>query len=285
MFVFMSFPSFINLLIFLCDAQTTWSQNDIKMSSEFQSLICASTAVAFDMIYSYFNIGTEFITLNFTGKRELLYIYLVNLIVLVVAQAIAKYELSRQVVMLKLDITEALNAVTTSYQKKMTVRIDMFRKELKTAVETVTHKRIEKEAQHYEESKTIVDIASKANRRLSVLHTDGVNRNNSVIAVSNNPLWIKPETSDSSAESNSTRMKSNSAYSTENIDDLQDILNVTASLTTKILQSESPRKSGRRASGFMQASFFENDTLSVKVQVVCNLMKFISLLLDLFLFG
>ena len=65
------------------------------MASELQSLACATFAVAADMTFSAFNIGVEFITVP--SKQELFYIYLVNLLVIIVAQAIAQYEIKSKV--------------------------------------------------------------------------------------------------------------------------------------------------------------------------------------------
>ena len=249
------------LYFFVC-LQTTWCQNDIKMSSEFQSLICASTAVACDMIYSYFDIGVEFITLSSTGKRELLYIYLVNLIVLMVAQAIAKYELSRQVVILKLDISEALNTVTASYQEKITNSAAILRQDLKYSVNTVNHLRIETGVKEYHTSKNIAEIVAAAKRRMSTHPMEFQRRNVSIFSMGNNPLWNNNTevniTGDQIIEETTLRK-----YSTQ-ADDLQDILDVTACLTTQMLSDGTPlsNRSRRRASGFMQTSFFEYNPLS-----------------------
>lgn len=75
----------------------TWTENDIKMASEFQSCACAVTAVAADMIFSYYNIGSDIINATMSEKRQLLYIYIVNLAVLLIAQAIARAELKKKV--------------------------------------------------------------------------------------------------------------------------------------------------------------------------------------------
>jgi hypothetical protein len=76
-------------------AQITWAQNDIKMASELQSLACATCAVAADMIFSLFDVGVDFITVP--SKQELFYIYLVNLLVIILAQTIAQYEIKSKV--------------------------------------------------------------------------------------------------------------------------------------------------------------------------------------------
>ena len=79
----------------VCVQQITWAQNDIKMASELQSLACATGAVAADMVFSALNIGVDFITVP--SKQELFYIYLANLFVIIVAQAIAQYEIKSKV--------------------------------------------------------------------------------------------------------------------------------------------------------------------------------------------
>lgn len=65
------------------------------MASELQSLACATCAVAADMIFSAFDVGVEFITVP--SKIELFYIYVVNLLVIIVAQAFAQYEIKSKV--------------------------------------------------------------------------------------------------------------------------------------------------------------------------------------------
>lgn len=65
------------------------------MASELQSLACATFAVAADMVFSTFDIGVDFITVP--SKQELFYIYLVNLCVIIIAQAVAQYEIKSKV--------------------------------------------------------------------------------------------------------------------------------------------------------------------------------------------
>ena len=65
------------------------------MASELQSLACATSAVAADILFSYLDIGVEFITGS--NKKELFYIYLVNMFVILFAQAIAQYEIKKKV--------------------------------------------------------------------------------------------------------------------------------------------------------------------------------------------
>ena len=73
------------------------SVNDIKMASEFQALACAATTVAADMVYSHYDIGEDFLPESVQAKRELLCIYSVNLLGLLVAQAVARWQLKRKV--------------------------------------------------------------------------------------------------------------------------------------------------------------------------------------------
>jgi hypothetical protein len=86
-------------------AHETWTENDIKMASEFQSCACALTAVGADMFFSYHGIGSDFINASMRDKRQLVYIYVVNLVVLIIAQAIARWELKNKVMSMSICIT------------------------------------------------------------------------------------------------------------------------------------------------------------------------------------
>lgn len=77
--------------------QGVWAVNDIKMASEFQALACAATAVAGDMLYTYYNVGDDFLPSNVQSKKELLCIYSVNLLGLLLGQAIARRQLKKKV--------------------------------------------------------------------------------------------------------------------------------------------------------------------------------------------
>ncbi|CAE7792850.1 unnamed protein product, partial [Symbiodinium microadriaticum] len=59
-----NFPPDVQLALIRSRAvavQLTWTENDIKMASEFQSCACAVTAVAADMFFSYYDIGHDLI--------------------------------------------------------------------------------------------------------------------------------------------------------------------------------------------------------------------------------
>ena len=71
--------------------------NDIKMASEFQSIACAVTTVAADMLWKYLGVGEDMIQGSATYKRGLLSIYLVNLLTLLLGQAIARKQLHHKV--------------------------------------------------------------------------------------------------------------------------------------------------------------------------------------------
>ena len=95
-----NFPPDVQLALIRSRAvvvQMTWTDNDIKMASEFQSCACAVTAVAADMFFSYLEVGVDFIDATLQSKRELLYIYVVNLGTLLIAQAFARRGLKRKV--------------------------------------------------------------------------------------------------------------------------------------------------------------------------------------------
>ena len=77
--------------------QETWMCNDIKMASEFQSIACAVTTVAADMMWKYFGVGEDMIQGSAQYKRGLLSIYLVNLLTLLLGQAIARKQLHNKV--------------------------------------------------------------------------------------------------------------------------------------------------------------------------------------------
>lgn len=94
--------------------QSTWAQNDIKMASEFQSLACASTAVAADIMYSYFEVGESFINTDLNSKRGILFVYLVNLCGLFIAQAVARRRLGRKVAALKSDISAVVSSIVAA---------------------------------------------------------------------------------------------------------------------------------------------------------------------------
>jgi hypothetical protein len=77
--------------------QETWMGNDIKMASEFQSIACAVTTVAADMLWKYIGVGDDMIQGSTQYKKGLLSIYLVNLITLLLGQAIARKQLHNKV--------------------------------------------------------------------------------------------------------------------------------------------------------------------------------------------
>lgn len=77
--------------------QLNWVHNDIKMASEFQALACAATAVAFEMVYSYYGVGSDSITADLQDRPGALYIYCVNIIFSFVAQFIARRRLRHKV--------------------------------------------------------------------------------------------------------------------------------------------------------------------------------------------
>ena len=67
--------------------------NDIKMSSEFQAIACAVTTVAADMLWEYVGVGKNMIVGSSQYKNGLLSIYFVNLLTLLLGQAIARKQL------------------------------------------------------------------------------------------------------------------------------------------------------------------------------------------------
>lgn len=71
--------------------------NDIKMASEFQSIACAVTTVAADIVWKYVGIGEDMIQGSPQYKKGLLSIYLVNLLTLLLGQAIARKQLHNKV--------------------------------------------------------------------------------------------------------------------------------------------------------------------------------------------
>lgn len=77
--------------------QLNWVHNDIKMASEFQALACAGTAVAFEIVYSYYGIGSDSITANLDDRMGALYIYCVNILFSFFAQFIARRRLRQKV--------------------------------------------------------------------------------------------------------------------------------------------------------------------------------------------
>lgn len=77
--------------------QETWMGNDIKMASEFQSIACAVTTVAADVLWKYVGIGEDMIQGSAKYKRGLISIYLVNLLTLLLGQAIARKQLHNKV--------------------------------------------------------------------------------------------------------------------------------------------------------------------------------------------
>ena len=77
--------------------QINWVHNDIKMSSEFQALACACTAVGMEMVYSYYNVGADSITANSSDRRDLLYIFCVQVLFVFCAQAVARRRLRHKV--------------------------------------------------------------------------------------------------------------------------------------------------------------------------------------------
>ena len=77
--------------------QLNWVHNDIKMSSEFQALACAGTAVAMEIVYAHYNIGADSITANTSDRLGILYIYCVQILFVFIAQAIARRRLRHKV--------------------------------------------------------------------------------------------------------------------------------------------------------------------------------------------
>lgn len=77
--------------------QMTWSESEIKLSSEFQTVTCALMAVAADLMYDYFNVGKPLLRNTEDGKRSLLFIFLVSLGSRFVGQAIARRRLRQKV--------------------------------------------------------------------------------------------------------------------------------------------------------------------------------------------
>ena len=77
--------------------QLNWTHNDIKMSSEFQALACAGTAVAMEIALSYLGVGANSITANLSDRSGVLYIYCVNILFSFFAQAIARKRLRNKV--------------------------------------------------------------------------------------------------------------------------------------------------------------------------------------------
>jgi hypothetical protein len=77
--------------------QLDWVHNDIKMTSEFQALTCAGAAVAMEIVYSHYGIGSDSITAHVADRRGLLYIFLVNILFSFVAQTIARSRLRSKV--------------------------------------------------------------------------------------------------------------------------------------------------------------------------------------------
>jgi hypothetical protein len=67
------------------------------MASEFQSIACAVTTVAADMLWKYIGVGDDMIQGSTQYKKGLLSIYLVNLITLLLGQAIARKQLHNKV--------------------------------------------------------------------------------------------------------------------------------------------------------------------------------------------
>lgn len=77
--------------------QINWVHNDIKMSSEFQALACAGTAVAMEIALTYLPVGSDSITANLSDRRGVLYIYCVNILFSMFAQSIARRRLQHKV--------------------------------------------------------------------------------------------------------------------------------------------------------------------------------------------
>lgn len=77
--------------------QETWMGNDIKMASEFQSIACAVTAVAADILWKHIGVGKDMIQGTSQYKKGLLSIYFVNLMTLLLGQAIARKQLHSKV--------------------------------------------------------------------------------------------------------------------------------------------------------------------------------------------
>jgi hypothetical protein len=77
--------------------QLNWVHNDIKMSSEFQALACAGTAVAMEIALTYLPVGSDSITAKLSDRRGVLYIYCVNILFSFVAQYIARRRLRQKV--------------------------------------------------------------------------------------------------------------------------------------------------------------------------------------------
>ena len=77
--------------------QLTWSESEIKLSSEFQTVSCAFMAVLSDIMFDYFQVGEEFIISDSSGKKGLLFIFLVSLGSRFVGQAVARRRLKEKV--------------------------------------------------------------------------------------------------------------------------------------------------------------------------------------------
>ena len=77
--------------------QLSWSESEIKLSSEFQTVTCALMAVVADLVYDYFHVGEEFIRATRPEKRSLVWIFLVSLGSRFVGQAIARRRLRKKV--------------------------------------------------------------------------------------------------------------------------------------------------------------------------------------------
>lgn len=77
--------------------QLSWSESEIKLSSEFQTVTCALMAVLADLFYDYFDVGSEFIGASRAAKEGLVWIFLVSLGSRFVGQAIARRRLRQKV--------------------------------------------------------------------------------------------------------------------------------------------------------------------------------------------
>jgi hypothetical protein len=77
--------------------QLTWSESEIKLSSEFQTVTCALMAVLADLLFDYLHVGGEFIQATAPEKRSLVWIFLVSLGSRFVGQAVARRRLRQKV--------------------------------------------------------------------------------------------------------------------------------------------------------------------------------------------
>jgi hypothetical protein len=110
--------------------QLTWSESEIKLSSEFQTVTCALMAVLADLLFDYLNVGSEFILATAPEKRSLVWIFVVSLGSRFLGQAVARWRLRKKVSTLKEDMSRAVDAVLRANSSIKKVRRESRRESL-----------------------------------------------------------------------------------------------------------------------------------------------------------